>query len=268
LTLVVLMSTPAQLLPRGYAMLMQARAASQRLKALWPQLEDTLGQGQLSLSVAPSIELNQVSFSYANEKILEQLSAHFSGPSLVVITGESGSGKSTLLAILLRFLQSEGGVFMSGQPLESFSETQLRNYLAYVPQGNDLLSGSLQENLTLGRQISQDKLWQVLESVQLAEVVKRLGGLEYQLGEDGSGLSGGQAQRLALARALLSQPGILLLDEPTSSLDLENERTLVQLLKDLSKKYLIVAVAHRPALIQAAQQVFVLEQGQLKAKVV
>jgi ABC-type multidrug transport system fused ATPase/permease subunit len=263
-TLVALMSTPAQLLPRAYATLMQARGASKRLKELWPKVEDISEQSDLPLEKKPSLELSGVSFSYANETILDNLSAHLQGPALVALTGESGSGKTTLLAILLRFLNPTGSINISGQLLSQLSEQQLRAYLAYVPQGSDLISGTLKENLCLGREFTDNELWQVLQAVQLSEVVKKLGGLEYMLGEDGSGLSGGQMQRLALARALLSNPGILLLDEPTSNLDKDTEIALVDLLKTWSKERLIIAVAHRPALIQAADQVFMLEQGQLK----
>ncbi len=267
LTLVVLMSTPAQLLPRGYAMLMQARAASQRLKDLWPKVEPKTDQAELSLDSQPSLKLSGISFAYANESILHQLSATLRGPALIVLTGESGSGKTTLLSGLLRFLNIQGSITLSGQPLEKLSEKQLRAYLAYVPQGSDLISGSLRENLSLGRDFSSEQLWRVLQDVALADTVNKLGGLDYKLGEDGSGLSGGQMQRVAVARALLSDPGILLLDEPTSNLDHENELALVALLKGLAKERLVLAVAHRPALINAADQVFVLEQGTLKERV-
>jgi ABC-type multidrug transport system fused ATPase/permease subunit len=263
LTLVALMSTPAQLLPRAFASLMQARGASKRLKALWPQLEETT-HTELSLDQSPSLELSDITFSYAGETILKHLSASFSGPALIAITGESGSGKTTLLSILLRFLKPAGRVKLSGQNLEAFPEAQLRSYMAYVPQGSDLISGSLSDNVRLGRDFPESALWKVLEAVQLVDAVKKSGGLEYVLGEDGSGLSGGQLQRLALARALLSQPGILLLDEPTSNLDAETEIALVELLKTLSKERLIIAVAHRPALIEAADAVWVLDYGQLR----
>ena len=264
LTLVALMSTPAQLLPRAYASLMQARGASKRLKELWLPIKDSSEQPRGLLTQRPSLELSDISFSYANETILNNLSAHLQGPSLIALTGESGSGKTTLLAILLRFLQPKGNIKISGQLLSQLSEKQLRSYLAYVPQGSDLISGTLKENLCLGREFSDPDLWGVLQAVQLSEVVKKLGGLDYALGEDGSGLSGGQMQRLALARALLSDPGILLLDEPTSNLDKDTEVALVDLLKTWSKERLIIAVAHRPALIQAADQVFMLEHGELK----
>ncbi len=264
LTLVALMSTPAQLLPRAYATLMQARGASKRLKDLWPSLGPLANQENLVLQQPASLELSKVSFAYANETILNNLSAHLQGPALIALTGESGSGKTTLLSILLRFLQSNGHVTVSGQAINALSEKQLRDYLAYVPQGSDLISGTIKDNLCLGRDFDNDQLWQVLRAVQLLEVVKKLGGLDYTLGEDGSGLSGGQMQRLALARALLSNPGILLLDEPTSNLDAETELALVDLLKHLSKERLVIAVAHRPALIQAADSIWILEQGELK----
>lgn len=263
LTTIALMSTPAQLLPRAYASLMQARGASKRLKALWPKADMQTDGAQLSLAPQPSLELAGVSFAYADETILEDVSVLLRGPGLVAVTGESGSGKTTLLSILLRFLFPEGQVLVSGQPLMALAEKQLRDYLVYVPQGSDLISGTVRDNLCLGRAFRDEDLWKVLKDVQL-EAIQRLGGLDYRLGEDGSGLSGGQLQRLAVARALLSDPGILLLDEPTSNLDAETEIALVDLIKKLSKERLVIAVAHRPALIQAADQVLVLEQGRLR----
>jgi ABC-type multidrug transport system fused ATPase/permease subunit len=263
LTLVVLMSTPAQLLPRAYATLMQARGASKRLKDLWPRLEPSPEKDPLPLDSQPCLELSEVSFAYGHEVILNKLSLRISGPGLVALTGESGSGKTTLLSILLRFLLPQGRILVSGQGLDQLPEKQLRNYLAYVPQGSDLISGSLRDNLCLGREFNDDDLWKVLQDVQLADVVKRLGGLDYKLGEDGSGLSGGQMQRLAIARALLSHPGILLLDEPTSNLDADTEVALVEMLKNLSRERLVIAVAHRPALVQVADKVLILEQGRL-----
>lgn len=271
ITLTALLSTPAQLLPRGYANLQQAKAASKRLTDLLEP--ETQGLTQKLSPSEPSVqalepmtlELDNLFFAYDSQIILEALSLQLKGPKLVVLAGESGAGKTTLLKLLLAFLEpSQGQIRLRGQPLEAFSEVELRQMIAYVPQEAPLFKASLRDNLCFGRNFSDAQLWQVLESVVLADTVRAFPkGLDYELSNDGEGLSGGQKQRIAIARALLSEPDLLILDEPTSSLDDKSEQSIVQLLKTQASKRLVVAVAHRPALIKAANEVLLLENGKL-----
>ena len=267
LTLVALMATPAQLLPKAYALLTQARAASERLSALLetPPKQSTLSSP--STTRAGWLELKNLSFSYTADKpVLEQLNVSLPEKGLVALTGESGSGKSTLLQLLLGFATPRTGtVYFEGQSLETFSESDLRTRIAYVPQTTDLLSGSVRGNLCLDRDYSDEKLWEALGAVQLKSTIETLANqLDYVLREDGSGLSGGQRQRLAVARALLGEPDVLLLDEPSANLDAESESILATTLQTEAQKRLVIVVAHRPALIQAADTVLHLQAGQLK----
>lgn len=266
LTLVALMATPAQLLPKAYALLTQARAASERLSAL---LETPTKPSASSSSATGTgwLELSGVSFGYLPQQtVLDKLTVSLPQKGLVALTGESGSGKSTLLQLLLGFMAPRtGAIYLEHQNLETFSESDLRTRIAYVPQTTDLLSGSVRDNLCLGRSYSDEKLWEVLEAVQLKITVETLANqLNYTLKEDGSGLSGGQRQRLAVARALLGEPYVLLLDEPSANLDAESESVLAATLQTEAKKRLVIVVAHRPALIQAADTVLHLQAGQLK----
>jgi ATP-binding cassette subfamily B protein len=266
LTLLALLSTPSQLLPRGYAMLRQARAAAVRLA----ELSDTPKVRQpavLSTSTTNTgLELRDLHFAYGlTQPVLTGVTLTLPEQGLIAIMGESGSGKTTLLQLLLRFITpQQGSISIAGQPLNALSETALHTRVAYVPQGTDLLSGSVRDNLLLGRDYSDEQLWQVLARVYLTEAVKTLPGqLDYTLQEDGSGLSGGQRQRLAVARALLSEPQLLLLDEPSANLDEQSERVLIDTLRQSAQSCLVVVVTHQPALIQAATQVFELQNGRL-----
>ena len=267
LTLVALMATPAQLLPKAYALFNQASAARERLVSL---LEMPLKPSKTLPPSTPKkgwLELDNLSFSYASDKpVIEDLNASLQQTGLVAVTGESGSGKSTLLHLLLGFLKPDtGNIFMNGQALESLEDEGLHTDLAYVPQTTDLLSGSVRDNLCLGRDYSDARLWEVLEAVQMRATVEGLTNqLDYILQEDGSGLSGGQRQRLAVARALLGEPKILLLDEPSANLDAENERVLATSLQTQAKKRLVIVVAHRPTLIEAADTILHLQAGRLR----
>ncbi len=265
ITLVALLSSPAQLLSRAYASLQQARAARERLLELW-QLPTPAPTSDAKIVTGQGLRLDHVNFSYDTQSVLQDISFVFPKHGLIALVGESGAGKSTLMSLLLRFLRPMSGeVFLDAQPYATLSEETLRGRVAYVPQGTDLLSGNLRDNILLGRSISDEKIWAVLKAVRLESTIKSLG-LEYELREDGVGLSGGQRQRLAVARALLSEPDVLLLDEPSANLDDESERVLLETLKLQANERLVIVVAHRPAIIKAADTVLKLENGQLYEK--
>ena len=310
LVLVLLLATPAQLLPKGYALRQGASAAAVRLRALlepseaplfradacrrqsrherneleggwfrakgeteWDLLLENRSRGNqrgksplnppLSRGETKSmgLELTHVSFAYpGGSPLLENVTLSLPERGLVALIGESGSGKTTLLKLLLNFdVPSSGHIYLGGISLADLPDAELRARVSYVPQSPDLLRGSLLENVCFGRVCSEERVWTALREVGLESVVRALPGeLEYALSEDGAGLSGGQRQRLAVARALVGEPEVLLLDEPSANLDAESEQVLVKTLQAQAEKRLVLVVAHRPAVAQVAD--LVLEQ--------
>lgn len=267
-TLVALLTTPAQLLPKGYAMLRQARAADRRLRVLAQPPEPTAGDDAFpSAPTGLGLELAGIRFAYPDgPEVLAGLDLQLPTRGLVTVIGENGSGKTTLLRLLLGFLAPQRGrIWLDGRALDALPEPELRRRISYVAQGHEVLSGGLRASLLMGRHISDESLWTALDDVGLGDMIRSLShGLDHELQEDGAGFSGGQLQRLALARALLSHPDVLLLDEPTSSLDGHSEAELVRTLQLQGRQRLVLAVAHRPALIQAAAQVYELSRGTLQ----
>lgn len=291
LTLVALASTPTQLLPQGYAMYRQARAAAQRLTALQAGTEAGAAAavpgaaegsrpeadgGAVRFAVSrrsahpplateegpPLLALHDVAFGYDPARpVIAGVDLALPRRGLVVIGGPSGSGKTTVLRLLLRFVRpSAGRVTLGGTDLAEVDEAVLRTRLAYVPQGHELLSGALRDAIKMGRAADDDELWWALAAVGMAPAVRALpAGLATRLTEDGGGLSGGQRQRLAVARALLGRPDVILLDEPTSSLDDDSEAEINALLARLAADRLVVAVTHRPALALVADLVVSVE---------
>ncbi|MDZ7708134.1 MAG: ABC transporter ATP-binding protein [Trueperaceae bacterium] len=289
LTLVALLATPAQLLPRGYALARQAEAAGRRLVALAdrvpgddapdrpalgddaPGLDapdpDTPGldapdrQAPGDMGGDESLVLDDVWARHQDGPwILRGASARLPARGLVALVGDSGAGKSTLLAVLLGFMPAaRGSLELAGVPLRSRPDA-----IGWVPQSLDLMRGSVRDNLTLGRSASDDEIWTALRAVALDQAVNDLpAGLDHPLTEDGAGLSGGQRQRLAIARALLRRPAALLLDEPTANLDGASEEALVRTLRREARHRLVLAVAHRTALADAADLVLRLHDGRL-----
>ncbi|MBQ6718939.1 MAG: ABC transporter ATP-binding protein [Oscillospiraceae bacterium] len=192
-----------------------------------------------------------LTFSYDRDRVLEHTNFSLPKGAFAVIVGPSGIGKSTLLKLLLGiFRPEEGGFYIKSGDKEIMLDRSTRQLFAYVPQGNLLLSGSLQENLTIvNPNATEEELQQAIYVSAMDEFLKDLPkGLDTVLGENGIGLSEGQAQRLAIARAVLGGAPILLLDECTSALDESTERMVLQRLKDQSGKTCI-AVTHRPAAV-------------------
>ena len=214
------------------------------------------------------IIFDHVGFSYprGREVALHQISLDIRAGETIAFVGESGAGKSTLVNLAIGFRQPTAGkILLDGRDLRELDLRTYRRQIGVVPQTTLLFNGSLRENVTYGLDhVSDDTLWQVLADANLATFVRSLPqGLDTPLGESGTMLSGGQRQRLAIARALVRNPRLVILDEATSALDTESERLVQEALVRLTKGRTTLIVAHRFSTIRHAHRIVVLHQGKL-----
>jgi ABC-type multidrug transport system fused ATPase/permease subunit len=220
-----------------------------------------------------AIEFKKVNFSYAPSEpgtvasvVLNGISFKIERGSRVAIVGPSGSGKSTTLSLIERFYEpSSGDILLDGQPVTNISRRELRAQIGYVEQDAPVLAGSIRENLLIGKPDATNKeLKAVLAAVNLTEVIKRdKRGLDAEVGEQGIMLSGGERQRLAIARALLAAPPILLLDESTSSLDGLNEQRMREAIDAVAQNRTMIVIAHRLSTVVDSDQIIVMQDGKV-----
>jgi len=215
---------------------------------------------------APAIEFRNVSFSYLDgegaEKSLENISFTLENGEVLGIIGGTGSGKSTLVNLLQRFYDAtEGEVLINGADVRSYPDNLLRKKLGIVPQKTELLSGTIRENMTMGRaDITDEQIYAALETAQAKEFTDNLpDGLDAKILQGGKNFSGGQKQRLAIARAVAKSPEILILDDSSSALDYATDAKLRKALKKLSMT--IVIVSQRANSIRHADKIIVLDDG-------
>jgi len=217
----------------------------------------------------PSIEFDNVSFTYATNTLPALSGVTFSLPSgsFCAIIGESGAGKSTLVDTMLGInKQDRGSVLVSGlSPVEAIHTWP--GAISYVPQEVQIIRGTIRENIALGYPVDlfpENMFWKALEVSRLSEFVKNQPlGLDAQVGDRGVNMSGGQRQRLGIARAMLTEPRLLVLDEATSSLDSETESEFVEALQQLVGKVTLVVIAHRLSTIESATVIYQMKQGAL-----
>lgn len=236
------------------------------LMSMKPEVADADDASELS-DATGAIEFRDVSFSHDGRVIgIENISFNLPSGKQLAIVGPSGAGKSTLLKLIFRFYDvNEGAVLFDGQDVRDLTQESLRKHLGIVPQDVVLFNDTIRQNILYGRpEATQSELEYAAQSAQLLEFIEALpDGWETRVGERGLKLSGGEKQRVGLARVILKNPEVLLLDEATSALDSQTETLVQRAIHEASKGRTTVTVAHRLSTIMHADQIIVLSDGKV-----
>ena len=258
LQLVGQIQRPIMNLSRQLPPLINSITSAERLEEIERQPLEESGEPQ-NLGRNVGIRFSNVDYTYpdSNRKILDSCNHDFKPGSTTALIGETGAGKSTMMRLMLALLEPDmGEVVIYNENASVKVSPQTRCNIVYVPQGNTLMSGTIRENLLLGDPSATDGQLKEVLYLAAADFVSSLpDGLDTLCGERGSGLSEGQAQRIAIARALLRKGGVLLLDEPTSALDTQTEETLIQRLTSHLAGRTMIIVTHRDATAALCQNV-------------
>lgn len=214
------------------------------------------------------VKIKQMDFNYVEkEPIFEKASIQVRPGEFVAIVGESGIGKTTLIRLMMSFLEKKSGVisFHNDVGVEEYANAACRQFISYVPQGNTLFSGTIRENVRMGRQdATEEEIEDALKMASAYEFVKELpNGADTVIGERGHGISEGQAQRIAIARALVRRAPFLILDEATSSLDEKTELAVLEGIKKLSPKPTCLLITHRRSVLAYCDREIKIENHQM-----
>ena len=246
----------------------QGQASLRRLREIEQQPIEPIdiAEAQPLGPVKGALELKSVSFSYDNaQPVLNNLNMAVQPGQVVALVGPSGAGKSTLFSLLLRFnTAQQGSVLLDGRDLADLKARELRQAVALVPQQSAVFSGTVAEAIAFGRSATPDQIRAAAALANADGFIEALSdGYQSRVEERGSNFSGGQLQRLAIARAVLGNPAILLLDEATSALDADSEAAVQQGLKQAMAGRTVLVIAHRLSTVQEADQILVLEKGRI-----
>ena len=274
LTLVQQVQAPFIGLAQTFPQIVISLASAERLKELerieTEELKSTPENNHMPKVDSLGIKLHQVSFSYLaeNEKpVLDNVNIEIKPGELVALAGHSGVGKTTLIRILLALVEPTKGQALLVTPMGQEYEVSVttRNCITYVPQGNTLFSGSIADNLYSGKPEATDiEIEQALKYACAWDFIQELPkGIYTVIGERGHGLSEGQAQRIAIARALLKKAPIIILDESTSALDMETEMKVLKALQDYQNQCTCLLITHRQAALQMCSRVLMIDNGKL-----
>jgi ABC-type transport system involved in cytochrome bd biosynthesis fused ATPase/permease subunit len=256
---------PMRQLGSYFHIAMNGMAASDKIFRLL-DLPEPSQDGKQEISDDPSIVCQNVSFSYEKDReVLHDVNMSFPMGSFTAIVGESGCGKSTVASILMgRNKNDTGSVTIGKTELKYIAEDSLMKNLTYISHQSYLFKGTVRDNLLMGKPDARDEeLWSVLEKTKLADFMKSEKGLDTLVQEKGSNLSGGQCQRLALARGLLHDSPVYIFDEATSNIDAESENDIMEQIHKLAETKTVILISHRLANVVGADRIYVMENGRV-----
>ncbi|WP_040757401.1 ABC transporter ATP-binding protein [Winogradskyella psychrotolerans] len=260
--------TPAKAISKASYQVKSGNAAAERVLEIIEtesSLED-LPDAKTKDSFNTDISLNNISFKYEDDLVLKNFSITVAKGKSVALVGQSGSGKSTIANLVTRFYDvNEGSITIDNENIKELTKHSLRNLMGLVTQDSILFNETIKNNILLGKENATDE--EIIEALKIAnawEFVKDLkGGINYNIGDAGGKISGGQKQRLSIARAVLKNPPIMILDEATSALDTESERLVQDALEKMMKNRTSIIIAHRLSTIQNADEIVVMNKGEI-----
>jgi len=260
--------TPAKAISKASYKVKAGNAAADRVLEILntdSPLEDK-PNAKIKESFNSEIKLDNVSFKYEEDLVLRNFNLTVAKGKNVALVGQSGSGKSTIANLVTRFYDvNEGNITIDGENIKDLTKHSLRNLIGLVTQDSILFNDSIKNNVLLGKENATDE--EIIDALKIAnawEFVKDLpNGIDSNIGDSGNKLSGGQKQRISIARAVLKNPPIMILDEATSALDTESERLVQEALENMMRNRTSIVIAHRLSTIQNADQIVVMQKGQI-----
>ena len=256
---------PLRLLGSFFHIAMNGMAASDKIFALLDTPEPERGTGRAEKSDL-SVDLSHVKFSYEEDRgILEDVSLHIPAGSMVSLAGTSGCGKSTIVSLLMgRNKGYQGSIRIGEKELSQMDEENLMETVTLVSHNSYLFKGTVEDNLRMGRpDATRAELEEALSKVNLLAFLKEQDGLDTKVLEKGSNFSGGQCQRLALARALLHDTPVYIFDEAASNIDVESEEMIMGVIRQMAKEKTVILISHRLANGVGADCIYMMENGRI-----
>lgn len=265
ITTIFFMSQPISVLGSQFILFQRSLVALDRISKLLELEEENVSNGIGEVSNG-KIVFNNVYFSYDGElKVLKGINLKIKDKEMIAIIGPSGSGKTTLISMVMGFVLPQEGELLVGEVnIKDYNLIEYRKHISFVPQDVVLFSSSIKDNIDFGGGFSIEEIVKASKLANAHEFIEKLPkGYDTLLGEGGVGLSGGQKQRIALARALVRKPKILILDEPTSSLDPISEKYINESIQKIKGKQTIIVVVHKLSTVLMADRIVVLKNGEI-----
>ncbi|QCI29082.1 ABC transporter ATP-binding protein [Caminibacter pacificus] len=263
LTALFMLTDPIRRLSTTLSNIQIAIAAQERIEKIMKQKPKIIS-GKLSLKKIDTIEFKEVFLKYGKKTALKNINYKAQRPKIVGLVGDSGGGKSSFVSLILRFYDvNKGKLLINNKDIKDYKIKDLREKIAYIPQNVHIFNNTIAHNIAYGKEIDEEKIKEALKKANLLEFVESLpDGIYTKLQENGSNLSGGQRQRIAIARALYTNPDVLILDEATSALDNKSEAVIMKTIENLRDK-LIFIVAHRLSTVENADEILVFKEGEI-----